>query len=907
MDERRPRVSLLGRRWHERTPRAGAERLVEAGYPPFIAKLLAGRGIVTPRDAEEFLDAGLHRLADPKSLSGVGAAVDRILRALASGEIIGVFGDYDVDGQTATALMVRVLQHLGAEVRPYIPHRIKEGYGLNVQALKELKAAGCTLVITVDCGISAIQEAAWARENGIDLIITDHHQLPQELPDALAIINPWLDPDYPTPHLAGCGVAFKLAEALAEAATGSRALPHRFVDLVAVGTVADVVPLLGENRSLVKAGLAKINANRAIPGLLALRAVSGAHADVTAGHIAFILAPRLNAVGRIGDPATGLKLLLARSYDEALPLARRLEEENEARRLIEEKVLDEAHRVASGLFDPQRDHGLVVHGPGWHPGVIGIVASRLVEAYYRPTVVLSLQGDEARGSARSIPGFDLYGALSQCADLLTSFGGHEAAAGLTLPADRIDAFRERFLEVTKSLLSPEDLVPVLEYDAEVSLDEVGIEWVEAVRQLEPFGAGNPTPVVVVRDLAVEASAIGKDKTHLKLWATDPASGRRVEGIGFGLAQDVLPHLGPEAWLDIAFVPSINEWNGNRSAQMLVKDVRLSAALHSPAARLLSAYRELAAASGEVEGEALRMDLIRHGAAVIPRPDLKEVARALREGELIDWRGEHPASTFRALLERRHHAVVVPAHPALARDAAGEIASLVPEFRKRTIVWRWRAPGPLEELAKAALEADAAIVVIEAAGGVDELFETDPIAFREAAIVLWHAPADPVYGLDCLYRLRARAPNAPLVLATELHRDQGVAHRLEYLYPDRERLGRIWVAWKEAAPPGTPLTVAEIARQVGARWPGVATMETIVEAIAIFAELGLAEGDARGFVLLPTGAKVDLAQSQRYNEGTTIRTGYLEFATGLASARPLDVIDRIIERGTPWWPQSTSRL
>ena len=195
-------------------------------------------------DAEEFLDAGLHRLADPKSLSGVGAAVDRILRALASGEIIGVFGDYDVDGQTATALMVRVLQHLGAEVRPYIPHRIKEGYGLNVQALKELKAAGCTLVITVDCGISAIQEAAWARQNGIDLIITDHHQLPQELPDALAIINPWLDPDYPTPHLAGCGVAFKLAEALAEAATGSRALPHRFVDLVAVGTVADVVPLL---------------------------------------------------------------------------------------------------------------------------------------------------------------------------------------------------------------------------------------------------------------------------------------------------------------------------------------------------------------------------------------------------------------------------------------------------------------------------------------------------------------------------------------------------------------------------------------------------------------------------------------------------------------------------------------
>lgn len=241
--------------------------LVDAGYPPLIARLLAGRGICSPDQAEEFLDAGLHRLADPRSLKGVNEAVSRIVQALAARETIGVFGDYDVDGQTATALMVRVLEELGATVRPYIPHRTKEGYGLNIPALKELVDLGCRLVITVDCGISALAEAAWAAENGLDLIITDHHQPPDELPQAVAIINPLLDPDYPTQYLAGCGVAFKLAEALAEAATGTRDLAHRLVELVAIGTVADVVPLLGENRSLVKAGLAKLNTNGVIPGL----------------------------------------------------------------------------------------------------------------------------------------------------------------------------------------------------------------------------------------------------------------------------------------------------------------------------------------------------------------------------------------------------------------------------------------------------------------------------------------------------------------------------------------------------------------------------------------------------------------------------------------------------------------
>ena len=541
-------------------------------------------------------------------------------------ERIGIYGDYDVDGQTSTALMVRVLGALGADVVTHIPHRTKEGYGLNIPALEEMREKGCSLVITVDCGISAVEEADWARQNGLDLIITDHHKPHDELPHAGFDHQPPAGSrvSLPAPcrlrrRVQARGSAGGGGDGRAEpgSPSGSNSSPS--------GPWPTSCLSWERIRALVRVGLAQLNAGGVVPGLEALRAVAGVHTEVTAGHVGFVLAPRLNAVGRVGDPAIGLKLLLAPTYDEALPLARRLEEENGERRRLEDEVAEEARRMASELFDPAHDHGLVVHGEGWHPGVIGIVASRLAESYYRPTVVLSIDGDEARGSARSIPGFDLYQALSSCSELFTAFGGHQAAAGLTLPADRIDAFRDRFAEVTRSLLSPEDLIPRLNYDCEVDIEEIDIEWVEAIRELEPFGMGNPTPVVVARNCVVQASAIGNEKAHLKLRVADRKSGRKLDGIGFGIAKELLPRLGPEAMVDIAFVPEVNEWKGRRCPQLRLKDVRPASAQVSPAARLLSALEEAAAAAERLPFDWDERD--GRGAQVVP--PLDEVAASLR--------------------------------------------------------------------------------------------------------------------------------------------------------------------------------------------------------------------------------------------------------------------------------------
>lgn len=901
-------LSYLGQRWHKRSEDGDVDALIAAGCTPLVARILVGRGIATVEEAKAFLDCGLHRLHDPRSLKGVDEAVDRIVQALDAGEMIGIYGDYDVDGQTSAALLARVLKALGAEVATYIPHRTKEGYGLNIPALEELRAKGCTLVITVDCGISAIQEAEWARSNDLDLIITDHHQPHDDTPHAVSIINPQLDLDYPCPYLAGCGVAFKLAEALSEAKTGDRGLAHRWIELVAIGTVADVVPLVGENRALVRVGLEKLNSGGAIPGLQALRAVAGVHTEVTAGQVGFVLAPRLNAVGRVGDPSIGLKLLLAESYDEALPLARKLEAENDARRQLEEEVAEEARRVADELFDPEEDYGLVVHGRGWHPGVIGIVASRLAESYYRPTVILSVEGNEARGSARSIPGFDLYQALAACSEHFTAFGGHQAAAGLTLPADEIEAFRESFRQVTRSMLSPDDLIPRLQYEAEVEIAEITTDWVEAIKELEPFGMGNPAPVLVIRNCEIQASAVGKDKTHLRLWVADRDNHRRVDGIGFGIARQLLPQLGPKATVDIAFVPDINEWNGRRSPQLRLRDIREASPAAMPERGFLAAIEETAAADDtrgvSVEVPPIAIQNGRHGADI---PILSDVAGALRSLDVNDMRGVPPVRIFETLEQQGRVALVVPALPDLAPGLVREIASLSSALKERIALCGKGEGREHKQRLRRVIEAPGAILVASHLDGLnpEEHQLTELLSGRKGAILLWHVPAHPREGLLHLYGWRALLPDALFVLATESERDRQAAKEVQLSFPDRDALGRIYVALRDALRQSAVLGWGEVAAAVQARWPGIATRRGVWEAVAIFDELGLVQVRHQGVTLVQNTGKVDLAKSLRYNEGIAIRSEYPRFADELRETAAQSVIELLIERGTPWWQQLTS--
>jgi len=895
-------LSYLGRRWRER-PAGAVRALLDAGYDLLTARLLAARGLTSPEEAESFLDAGLHRLKPPHLLRGVDQAVRRIREAILNGETIGIYGDYDVDGQTSTALLARVFAKLGAKLVTYIPHRTKEGYGIHIPALKKLQDQGCRLVVTVDCGITSSEEAAWAEQNGLELIISDHHQPKGELPRAVAVINPHLDPEYGSSELAGCGVAFKLAEAVSEAMTGERALAHMYVELAALGTVADVVPLLGENRALVKEGLARINGKGAVPGIQALRAVAGVHGDVTAGHIAFVLAPRLNAVGRVADAAVGLALLLAPTYDEALPYARKLEEENTTRRRLEEQVTEEAHEAVRRVYDPHVDHGIVVDGPGWHPGVIGIVASRLVEAYYRPTVVLSVTGEEARGSARGIPGFDLYSALAECADLFTAFGGHQAAAGLTLPAARIGEFRERFRAVTRERLSKDDLIPVLDYDCELALEEIDLDLVARVAQLEPFGVGNPTPVVVCRDCRVDAGAVGKEKSHLKLFFHDERRGRRLEGIGFGLAKEVLPRLDAQACVDVAFVPTVNEWNGLRRPELLVKDVREAASTASPAARALTAYEELAAVH-ETPSAALAAGRGVGTVSCAEAVTIEAVRDALAGRAVVEARGTLGARLLEELLEHGHSVLAVPASPYLALELARELAALSPRLRASTFLWPAASVEPVGELVHRALASPPWIGVV---GGLSALDGqrgaawSELVASQQPVILLCHVPAAPVRGLAELYRVAALVPDAPLYLAYDRERSRKAAERLRAFHPDRDGLSRVYVALKEAVKGAGTADRSALVARLNERWPALRLAEAVGEALSILLELGLVtEADGR-LALVEHGAKVDLARSLRYNESIAIRDHYLAFAMELTSISPAEVVDRLIERGAPWWP------
>jgi single-stranded-DNA-specific exonuclease len=552
---------------------AVVERLrQELHLPAAISRLLAARGFAAPDDAKTYLRPRLEHLHEPGCLADMDRAVNRLVRALRDNETILVHGDYDVDGICSTTITVRTLRALGGNAIPFIPRRLQDGYDLTDAGVRAAREAGATLVVTCDCGTSAIRPIADLQAGGIDVIVTDHHLPGGPLPPAYAVLNP-RRPDCTSPDkdLAAVGVAFKLALALTRAVGGNENVVYGMLDLVALATVADVAPLRGENRVLVRYGLKLLNdTQQQRPGIRAMvRAAGLERKPLTAGRIGFIIAPRLNAAGRLGSAMRGVELLMAATDQEANPIARELEELNAKRQELDRATLDRALELVQRM-DLSSTYGIVLAEQGWHAGVIGIVASRLVEEFGRPTVMIALEGNEGKGSGRSISAFDLHGGLAQCSDLLLRFGGHRVAAGVTIASDRVAEFAERFNAIATAQLTEDDLVPELRVDLEIPFDEIDDELETLIRYMEPCGMGNPSPLLVTRGVTVSAPprVVGKDGLKLVL----NGNGRELTALGWGMAPRAR-EVSVGATIDVAFRLERDEYQGESRLQARLADFK----------------------------------------------------------------------------------------------------------------------------------------------------------------------------------------------------------------------------------------------------------------------------------------------------------------------------------------------
>ncbi|MBI3840293.1 MAG: single-stranded-DNA-specific exonuclease RecJ [Planctomycetia bacterium] len=566
-----------------------------ASVPAVVAQLLLCRGIHDAQVAREFLEAKLTSLRDPEDLPGMTAAADRIMAAIAAGRRIVIYGDYDVDGMSGTALLFLCLKMLSAEVSYYVPNRIDEGYGLNSDSLTALAARGAQMIVTVDCGIASVAEAELARQLGLELVITDHHEIPTRLPAAAAVIHPGLpDSAYPFAGLCGAGVAFKLAWALCQRASQSKKVGPRMRDflmqaigLVSLGTVADVVPLVDENRVLVRHGLASLRERPGL-GIAALMKLTGIDEkpELSSEDIGFMLAPRLNAAGRLGQATLGIELLTTDSADRASALAAYLHELNGSRESLERSIYLAANKQALEQFDPEGDAALVLAERGWHPGVIGIVASRLAEKFHRPVVLIAFDPLGIKpgiGSARSVPGFGLHVALQACSEHLLSHGGHAAAAGLKIEEAKLEFFRSQFCEHAAAEMSAAHRVAELRIDAEVPFSALTSSAVADIERLSPFGPANPRPLLCTSNVTLSEppKRIGGGERHLALRLSQHGLQLRAVAFGGGEWAAALSEIsGP---IDVAFRPLINHFRGRKSVELQVCDWQQTAAI-SPTER-----------------------------------------------------------------------------------------------------------------------------------------------------------------------------------------------------------------------------------------------------------------------------------------------------------------------------------
>lgn len=577
-------------KWKFRSP-SPAEQIAglseSTNLHPIICQILINRGIENIEAINDFLNPDLKRIPDPFLLKDMSKAVERIEYALKKGEKILIYGDYDVDGITASAVLSEYLTDCGGKVRVRLPNRIKDGYGLSKKVIDEAHKEGVTLLITVDCGSSDHEAAEYAHKMGIDMLITDHHHTPDTLPKSLAIINPKQEEcPYPYKHLAGVGVALKLVQALSLYRQGKQMrldqigfwpnMLNRYLDLVCLGTIADIMPLTGENRIFVKYGLNALNQTER-PGLIALKNIAGiADKDMTTGLVGFAMAPRINATGRVSGPEEGLRLLLTKSPEEGEYLAKFLDQQNQKRREIEGKILRDVYKKIKKELKIADEMIIILSDKGWHPGVIGIVAQKLVEEFYRPAVIISVQSGLGKGSARSIPNIHLYQLLYQCQELLRDFGGHAAAAGLTIEEKMIPLFRKKANQILNETCNKEDLVSEITIDAmmdPISLDD---HFVDQLDSLAPFGSENPEPSLCLKGVCLTCQPRLLKDAHLKIHLK---YGSVIhEGIGFNMRRiwEYMLSFPPSHMWDVVFYPQFNHWRGENHIQLRLKDIKAHA-------------------------------------------------------------------------------------------------------------------------------------------------------------------------------------------------------------------------------------------------------------------------------------------------------------------------------------------
>ncbi|MEM8529291.1 MAG: single-stranded-DNA-specific exonuclease RecJ [Chloroflexota bacterium] len=567
-------MSARKKRWVVREPAPPDFLARMSQYTPIVATLLYQRGLHDPKEVESFLTSdyrgGLH---DPFLMKDMQSASDRIITAINEQEPIAVYGDFDADGVTAVTLLVQVISAMGGDIRPYIPHRVREGYGLNTEAIDRLNTEGVRLLITVDCGISNIDEIAYANTVDLDIIVTDHHTPPEELPQAYAIINPKQSGcEYPYKQLVGVGIAFKLVQALVRRGAKMALRGRDLLDVVALGTVTDMGPLNGENRVLVKAGLESVNATER-PGIRALLDDAGlVQGKIRASDISFMIGPRLNAAGRIDDAVLSYQLLLADDLEAARTLAKRLSEANRQRQGMTREIQEHAHTKIQEL-EKNKNRIIVLDDEQYQAGIVGLVASKLVDEFARPVLLIERGTETSRGSARSVPGFNMIEALTSCGEMFVRYGGHSAAAGFTIATDRLPELESYLLDYAETHLSDELLLATLDVDSETPLEILTWDLLDQLQLLEPFGQANAQPILMSRRVYVaSAQAKGFQEQHLKLRITNGEGGPSYDAIAFRLGH-LAHYFQQHPWIDIAYVLEANEWNGNRRLQLNIKDLR----------------------------------------------------------------------------------------------------------------------------------------------------------------------------------------------------------------------------------------------------------------------------------------------------------------------------------------------
>jgi single-stranded-DNA-specific exonuclease len=557
----------------ESRPHEEIDSLSKSSNIPYtVARVLMNRGIDTPESVEQFFSPSASHLHDPYLMRDMDKAVERIIRALEKRERIAIYGDYDVDGITSASMLYLFLKDLGGDVVPYIPDRQNEGYGISELGILELQKSGASLIVSVDCGITSVKEAQFATSRGLDLIITDHHEPGVTIPEAHAICDPKREGcGYPFKELSGVGVAYKIAQGIIARLKLDAEYAEKYLDLVALGSAADIVPLIGENRVFVKLGLEKIN-NQPEVGVSSLIEIASLKSGkIEVGDIVFGIAPRINAVGRLGSALRAVKLLTTRDKVVSREIAHVLEEENRRRKDIDNTTLEEAMAEIAQTIDTTACRSIVLSRNGWHPGVIGIVASRLIERFYRPTVMITVENGVGKGSARAIAKFDIYLALKACSDLLLQFGGHKYAAGLTIAEDNIPEFTRRFEQVCRETIPEEDLIPKIKIEGEISLDEITPEVVATLKRFAPFGPKNNRPNFFSRGLDIIEAPRIVGTNHLKFRAGQ--GGVSFEAIGFNLGDRISRFYNGGKPLEMVYAIEENDFNNRRTIQLRIKDLR----------------------------------------------------------------------------------------------------------------------------------------------------------------------------------------------------------------------------------------------------------------------------------------------------------------------------------------------